>query len=734
MKQSKWLAVIFGLLIVMAFAAMRGADGFVAQTIRNLTFDQYQQMAPRKRTPQPVRVIDIDEASLAKIGQFPWPRTEFARLVEELVKLDAAAIAFDIIFSESDRLSPRRILKRDDLKKWLDEVAAGKSADMLPDNDKIFANAIAKGPVILAFGRNADGLSSEPELKSGFAFTGNSTLEALHDTGKITRSLSVLEKAASGIGSISVSPIGSQDIIRKYPLIWSNKGKAYPSLVMEALRVAQGASTFVIQGADFEEKIVEGVKVGNIPVTTTRRGELWMYYGPDTKELYVPAHILLRGSDAEKAALREKIQGHIIFIGTSATGLFDIKTTSLSQTVPGVSVHAQAAEQILSQNFLWRPDWIDGTEILLVLIVGTIIVFAATFLSPMVSLLIGAGLALLLAAGSWLGFRQFGMLFDPSFPLFSGLLVHFAMTAYRYLITDKEARFVRMAFSRYVSPDVLQDIQTDPEALELGGDTRKLTIMFVDIRNFTPLSEGLSPQDLVAFLNRLLGELSLCVTQEKGTIDKYIGDSIMAFWNAPLKVDDHEERACIAALKMRETLERLNREDAFGFRKNGFDFADIAIGIGINTGDACVGNLGSLERFDYSVIGDAVNVAARAESSCKELGTDILLTASTAKGASRFAHLDAGKIPLKGKSQDQQIFALVGDEKVNAGEKFQTLQQAHRKLLNDTATSKISSAAKTCKETAVSILPRLADFYDRLSARLIEPPSRDSFAAGKKSS
>jgi len=734
MKQSKWLAVVFGLLVVMAFTALRGTDGFVAQTIRNLTFDQYQQLSPRQRTPQPVRVIDIDEASLAKIGQFPWPRTEFALLVEELVKLDVAAVAFDIIFSESDRLSPQRILKRDDLKKWLEEVAANKSIDTLPDNDQIFADAIAKGPTILAFGRNADGVSGEPELKSGFAFTGNSTLKALHDTGRITRSLAILEKAAAGIGSISVSPQGAQDVIRKYPLIWSYKGKAYPSLVMEALRVAQGATTFIIQGADFEDEIVEGVKVGSIPVTTTRRGELWMYYRPDTKDLYVPAHVLLRGSKAEKEALRERIQGHIVFVGTSATGLFDIKTTSLSQTVPGVSIHAQAAEQILSQNFLWRPDWIDGTEILLVLVIGIFIVLAATFLSPLVSFSIGASLALLLAASSWLGFKQYGILFDASFPLFAGLLIHFAMTAYRYLITDKEARFVRMAFSRYVSADVLQDIQTDPEALELGGDTRNLTIMFVDIRNFTPLSEGLSPQELVAFLNKLLGELSLCVTEQKGTIDKYIGDSIMAFWNAPLKVDDHEKHACIAALKMRQRLEQLNKEDAFGFRKNGFDFANIAIGIGINTGDACVGNLGSQERFDYSVIGDAVNVAARTESSCKELGTDILLTATTAQGAPEFAHLDAGKIPLKGKSEDQQIFALVGDEQVKNSQPFQFLQQAHLQLVNNTTKSKITSAASKCRKAAVAILPQLAVFYDRLSTRLIAPVTPNSTTVGKKSS
>ena len=731
MKQSKWLAIVFGLLVVMAFTVLRGSNGFVAKTIRNVTFDQYQRLSPRERTPQPVRVIDIDEASLAKIGQFPWPRNEFAHLVDELTKLGAATIVFDVIFSENDRLSPRRILNRDEFKELLDSKAAKDFIKKLPDNDKMFADSIAKAPVVLAFGNNPDGLSGEPVLKSGSAFTGTNTMDALHKTGRNTRLITILEKAATGIGSISIP---TQDIIRKYPLIWSYKSNAYPSLVMEALRVAQGASTFVIRGADFEEQIVENIKIGAITIPTTRHGELWMYYGRNTKDLSIPAHIFLRGNAKEKAALRERIQGHIVFIGTSATGLFDMKTTTLSETVAGVSVHAQATEQILSQAFLWRPDWLNGVEILTVLFVGISIVFAATFLSPLASFAIGGVLSLILVTGSWFSFKQYGLLLDSSFPLFSGLLIHFAMTAYKYLITDKEARFVSMAFSRYVSPDVLQDIQTDPAALELGGDTRELTIMFVDIRNFTPLSEGLSPQDLVAFLNKLLGELSLCVTEQKGTIDKYIGDSIMAFWNAPLKVEYHEQRACLAALNMRKTLERLNKEDAFGFRKNGFDFGDIAIGIGINTGQACVGNLGSQERFDYSVIGDAVNVAARTESSCKELGTDILITASTAHGTSEFAHLDAGKIPLKGKTEDQQIFALVGGKKIKTSDSFQSLLQAHENLMADTAKSKISTTAGKCRKTAVTILPRLAGFYDRLSDRLITPPSRDNIAMGKKSS
>ena len=721
MKKTQILAVIFGLVLVLLLAMLRANDGFIPQTIRHLTFDQYQRLAPRKKSNQPVRVVDIDEASLAKIGQFPWPRNEFANLVTQLKNLGAAAIVFDVVFSEPDRLSPHRMFERQDLQNWLKSNNINKSNLALANNDVLFAKAMKGAPVVLAFGSDGKALDVAPALKSGFAFTGKSTLKALHSFERVTNLVSILETSASGIGSVSISPDSGSDVVRTYPLMWAQKDKAYPSLVMEALRVAQNASTFIIQGAPQTQGIVESIKIGAIPVPTTRAGEMWMYYAKNDPGLYVPAHKILRGDQKTRQALKQKLQGHIVFIGASATGLFDIKTTSLGNSVPGVSIHAQALDQILSQTFLWRPDWADGVEILLIIIGGIFIVLAATFLSPAKSLLLGAIWAIALVIGSWVGFKNYHILFDTTFPLVAGLLIHFAMTAYKFLVTDRQARFVRTAFSRYVSPDVLSDIEKHPNALKLGGDTRNLTIMFVDIRNFTPLSEGLTPQELVAFLNKLLGELSVCVTDEKGTIDKYIGDSIMAFWNAPLDVKDHERRAVTAALKMRKKLAELNRADAFGFRKNRHGFDDIAIGIGINTGQACVGNLGSEERFDYSIVGDAVNVAARVESTCKEVGMDILISASTAKGVDEFALLDAGDLALKGKSQKQRIFTVVGDEEMKQRNIFDELTLAHTKAIKARTKKTKKTLLEKVKKLSREVSPNLITFYEKVDRKNINP-------------
>ena len=710
MNKSRLFAILFGLVLVAGLAGLRAQNGFAVKTLRNLVFDQYQRLSPRKPQRQPVRVIDIDEASLKIMGQFPWPRIEFAKLTDRLTELGAAAIAFDILFSEPDRLSPSALLNRSDLKSWL--KAKGKDgASSLPDNDRIFAQAISRAPVVIGFGTIQSGQNTAPPLKAGFAFTGKDTLSALPQFESSTPILPGLEKAAAGIGSISLSPHGTSDVVRKIPLMWGHGNKAWPGLALEALRLAQGASTFIVHGASDTPGIVQGIRAGAFDIDTNEHGELWLHFRKDDPALYVPAYKLLRAGKADDARLRKLIEGHIVLVGTSATGLLDIRTTALGETVPGISIHAQALEQILAQDFLWRPDWVNGAELLLVIVLGVLFVLSATLLAPVVSLSAGAAVAVLIGAGSWYGFSRYGFLFDPAFALFTGLVVHFTMTAYRYLITEREARFVRMAFSRYVSPAVLEEIEDKPDMLQLGGNTRDLTVMFVDVRNFTPLSESLEPQALVAFLNRLLDELSACVVDERGTIDKYIGDSIMAFWNAPLEIENHEERACRAALRMRQKMAQLNDDDAFGFHAAGYDFARIAIGVGINTGPAVAGNLGSKERFDYSIVGDAVNVAARVESACKEVGSDIVLAASTARRVAHFALLDAGRVELKGKSQAQQIFVLAGDESVKNSPEFAALQECHNRAM------KTRAGFTRCMKIARESLPFLASFYARLSSR-----------------
>ncbi|MGH6802049.1 MAG: adenylate/guanylate cyclase domain-containing protein, partial [Methyloceanibacter sp.] len=479
------------------------------------------------------------------------------------------------------------------------------------------------------------------------------------------------------------------------------------------------ASTYLITNAPELEGSIASVRVGDVEVKTTASGGLWMYYAEERPERYVSAKTILE--DYEAPATRDKIEGHIVFIGTSAAGLLDIRTTSLGQTVPGVSIHAQAVEQILSSTFLSRPDWADGLEIALVFALGILIIAIGSSVSPFMGILAGAAIALASGAASWAAFRYNQFLIDPTMPVASALATLFVMTAFRFLVSDRERRTIRRAFSQYLAPSLLSRIESSPDALKLGGDERQLTLMFMDVRGFTTISEILNPIELVEFMNKLLNELSRPIIREEGTLDKFIGDSIMAFWNAPVDVPDHAKRAATAALDMRAALRTLNSQDAFNLKWRLGDSAEINIGIGINTGLACVGNMGAETRFNYSAVGDAVNLAARIESSAKYLGHDIVISESAASALQDMAMLEAGHLELKGKSARQRLYVLVGDRELAASPNFWELASFHETLLRHLASGEVPATkralAKCLEKVDRNGWSTLRPFYERIIDR-----------------
>jgi adenylate cyclase len=706
MTRAQRIGLILGLAIVVLLTLLRASDPPFLGIVRDLTIDQYQRFAARKFEKQPVLVIDIDEASLREFGQWPWPRDRIAELVDRLSDMGASAIAFDVLFAETDRLSPRNVAR--DVK-GIDPLVLGQ----LPDNDEIFAKSILQKPVVLGFGLSNQG-HYLPPVKAGFAFTGESPVGAPPSIKAATPLLPQLEANAAGIGHISLNPGASSAVVRAVPLFLSDGSQLYPSLALEALRVAQGASTYLLAGAADAPNTMTLAKIGDFIVPVTAAGELWLYVSRDTPERYISARKVL-AAGGPSAEVRAAIEGSILFIGTSAAGLQDVRTTALGENVPGVSIHAQIVEQILSGRFLSRPDWANGIEILSIAVLGGLLVILTTFVSPAVGLGCGLLITLLALVSSWAAFLYAGMLFDPLAPIVAGSITHFAATGFRFLVIDRERRDVRRAFGHYLSPSLLYRIEHNPDALRLGGDDRELTVMFVDVRNFTAISEQMSPTEVVAFLNTLLDALSHHVIANDGTLDKFIGDSIMAFWNAPVDVPDHADKAVHAALAMRETLVRLNDNDAFHFGSD----RKIGIGIGIHTGIACVGNMGAETRFNYSAVGDAVNVAARIESSCKEVGFDILISESTAVALTDFALLDAGTLGLKGKKTRTKLFAVVGDHEIAQSPQFGAMQLVHEQLINALGMRSASSRklVRTAKLMAAELTEGLPDFYRRMSRR-----------------
>ena len=683
----------FGLAIVAALTFLRWTDPIALRDIRDSTFDQYQRLSPRPNEAVPVRIVDIDEKSLKELGQWPWPRTLVAKLLARLGELGAAVVAFDVLFSEPDRMSPKNILAA------APNIDAKLLAD-LPDNDQIFAAEIARQSVVLGFAAAPNG-QDKPGVKAGFAFTGESPLQAPPHLVSATVPLPILAEPADGLGDISMNPEQRTGVVRAIPLFFSDGAQLYPSLTLEALRVAQGASTYILANAPERPNSIGVVKVGAYEIPTTATGALWMYMNPERADRYISASDILT-APAEKLA--PLIAGQIVFIGTSAAGLLDIRATPLGKNVPGVSIHAQAVEQILTGRFLSRPDWADGLEVLSVALLGVMVVMLITFLPPWIAVIAGSVVAGGVVLVSWVVFRQAGILLDPVFAVGTALITQFGAIGFRFLVTDSERRRIRRAFGQYVSPSVLARAENQPDGLSLGGIDREVTLMFMDVRNFTTISEGMAPTDLVRFLNKLLSGLSRHVMETEGTLDKFIGDSIMAFWNAPVDVAQHTEKAARCALAMRQTLREMNDSNAFGMDQ------PIAFGVGLNTGIACVGNMGAESRFNYSAVGDAVNTAARIESASKDIGFDLLISETSARQLPKFALLDAGSHALKGKSEHLRLFLLVGDENLASTAAFQDLRAAHDRLLGDPGEPLLAEAITF----ANAVMPELEKFYRKL--------------------
>lgn len=716
---SRLPALVFGFAVIAALLALRGYDPPILNALRGAGFDTLQRLWPRDDSiPQPVRIVDIDEASLSELGQWPWPRTQLARLVDELTELGAATIAFDIVFPEPDRLSPRRALESSAAAAELAAAAPSLDVAKLPDNDQIFAAAIAGRPVVTAFASSAGSNGGQAPVKAGFAQTGADATNAPPRLGKITANLPVIDAAAAGIGSINVDLAREQGVARQIPMLWSDGQRLYPSLVAEALRVAQGIDTLLVNAAAETDNAIESLAVGDLTMPLSESGMFHVYYRPDSPKHYISVARIIGGKERE--TLRPLVEGHLVFIGTSAVGLLDVRTTALGESVPGVSIHAQAAEQILSGTFLTRPEWAAGSEFLVVLLAGAAITVLGSIVRPWLTMASGAALAVAILGVTVLAFRRHGILFDTTFPLLALAAVLLSSIAFRLFVTDKEGRKLRGVFGHYVSPAILAEIESNPKALKLGGEIRDVTVMFVDIENFTPLSEKLQPEALVHVINALLDTCSKAILAERGTIDKYIGDAVMAFWNAPVAIADHQYHAARAALGIRHAVAALNKQPELAALLEANGAKPLAVRVGLASGPACVGNMGSAERFDYSVLGETVNTAARAEGICKRIGHDIAIAGDLSGRTATLASLFAGNVPMRGKTKAQPIHALIGSDHLAVSDEFKNLSAVHADIVKSLAKArdgKVPASTKGKLGELAGHFPDLHRYFEAMAER-----------------
>lgn len=718
-------ARIASIVLLGFMLAIRWVDPTGVETLRNQSFDWYQRIKPRAQVPVPVRIVDIDEASLQKFGQWPWPRKTMAQLVTNLAQRGAIVVAFDIVFAEPDRLSPPRIAQENpELPATIRTALAG-----MRDNEEIFAEAIAAARVVLGqtsirSTKDTPGLRREiPAIP--IASKGIDPRPFIFQFPDLVQNMPRLEAAAAGRGVFSLAP-DPDGVFRRVPVIVIVRDQYRLALSLEALRVATGGRTALTQA---NEAGLEGLVVGGKLVTTDRNGQVWPYFNNSHPDRYVSAGSVLEGTVDPR-----KVAGNIILVGTSAVGLEDIRATPMAAAMPGVEIHAQLLEAVLSDQLLVRPNFALGMELAVLLLIGLGIIYVVPKIGAVWAFFLAAGLQAAFFGVSAYAFAQHRMLIDPTFPIIATALLFVALATANYIREEQQRQQIRGAFGQYISPDLVEQLSQNPERMVLGGETKELTLMFSDVRGFTGISEEYmdDPQGLTRLMNRFLTVLSQPVLDEQGTIDKYMGDAVMAFWNAPIEAEDHALRACRAALGMIKNLNELNAKRAEELQ--GTDrIKSINVGIGINTGQCVVGNMGSELRFDYTALGDTVNIASRLEGQSKPYGLAIVIGDNTALAVDdKMATIEIDLIRVKGKLTPERMHALIGDGTMLADERFRKLRQANQAMIDayrssnwDGADDKLTELG-ACAESLGVFFDDYLDLYaDRISDFRQNPPGTD---------
>ena len=710
------------LLLLAALVALRIWDPPPLKAVRLRTFDFYQVVDPRHATMQPAVIVDIDETSLNTIGQWPWPRTLLADLVTKLTKLGSAAIAFDIIFPEPDRMSPAIAAQSF---RNLDEQTRTQLLK-LPSNDEVFADAIRQSRVVLGESGHHVALpySTAQPAVVGFAMLGPDPSPYLVTFPGVIRDIPILEKAAAGLGLISIHS-ESDGVVRQVPMVMQAQGAMAPSLTLEMLRVVTHAGAIRVKT---DEAGVISVAIPGLELPTDRNGQLWIHFGPHDPNRYVSVKDVL-----EDRVPPDRIAGKLVLIGTSAIGLRDIITTPVDPAMSGVEVHVQVLENVLTNSILAYPNYAITAEMGVAVLISLAIIALGPILGASMMLALGTAMAALLAAGSWYFFTQQRILLDATFPLLSTFTIYLTLVFINYFREQIQRRRIRSAFGQYLAPSLVEQLAKSHETLTLGGEDRNMTILFSDVRGFTTISEIYKddPQGLTTLMNNFLTPMTNAIIEHNGTIDKYIGDAIMAFWNAPLHDPAHEINACEAALEMLRRVEALNQQREQQAKETGQRFLPIKVGVGLNTGRCVVGNMGSDLRFNYSVLGDSVNLAARLEGQSKYYGVPIIIGSKTAQAVrEKFAVLEIDFITVKGKTEPETVYTILGGADVARSDRFQRIHHAIGEMLACYRQRDFDGAGKSivrCREADDSFgLENIFDLYTaRLETFRQNPPPAD---------
>ncbi len=671
-ERLKGKMVLFAISLLVTLAVVLcywiGVPFLNLMELRSLDL-RFRHRGPVEPGPYVV-MMNIDELALDKIGRWPWPRTKVGEVIEKLSDAGARVVAMDIVFSEPDVNSSLKLVKK--LGREVESVAAGnrelkkllQREYRLADTDSQMAASIrrSKAKVILGyffhFGRKVVAHLSEKDIEAKWEairrskipmvrYTSPAALNVKFRTAVLPESnIPALAASTKAAGYFNVFQ-DDDGTVRWMPLVMKSGEDLYPTLGLQAVRYYMRDAMVSVTVSDFG---VQSVRVGDISIPTDDTGRMLINFrgGTETFPHYSIAD-LMEGKIGKK-----ELEGRIVILGATAVGLYDLRVSPFAPDFPGPEIHANVIDNILKKDFMIRPSWASAYDLLAIIISGAILGLILTRVRAVVGLLAAIVLFSANLYVAYFFFRDEGLWLNMIYPSLEVLAVYTTVTLYRFISEEREKRKIKGAFSYYVNPSVVNEMLKNPEMLTLGGVKKELSVLFSDIRGFTTISESMTPEGLVHFLNDYLTGMTDLVFLHDGLLDKYMGDAIMAVWGAPLEQVNHAELACSTALDMMSDLKKMRE----GWRAEGLP--DMDIGIGVNSGPMVVGNMGSQVRFDYTVMGDSVNLGSRLEGLNKEYGTSIIIAERTlelVKNSFQFRDLDL--VMVKGKQLPVKICELV---------------------------------------------------------------------------
>ncbi|MFP8781131.1 CHASE2 domain-containing protein [Hydrogenophaga sp. RWCD_12] len=644
------LPLLFALLHVVGVLPLG-----ILQRLDHIIYDaRLRWTMPGTLDPRIV-IVDVDEKSLAEIGQWPWPRDRMAELVDQLfVQQSVALVGFDTVFAEADRSTGLPQLERLVRQELRDQPGFADQLNRLRpqlDHDQRLANALRGRPVVMGYyfsseaQARASGQLPAPAWRKESQAGGH--IQALHWTG-YGANIAPLAEAAPAAGFFNTVP-GNDGVVRSLPLMAEYQGAYYESLALAMYRLWLGQPAIepgsLVSGEPAPGSLVLRSDKGSqkIPVDDHLTALLPFRGngGPQGGSFrYVSAGDVLSGRLA-----KGELGGRMVLIGTTAPGLLDLRATPVGEAYPGVETHANLISGLLDRRLISKPDYAAGYEAVLMLLAGLLLALGLPLLSATRAVVLSIGvIGAVVGLNTWL-YVAHGLALPMATTLVMAGLAFVVNMSYGYLVESRAKRELAQLFGTYVPPELVDEMVKDPDRYSMTATTREMTVMFCDMRGFTASAETMSPTQLQELLNMVFSRLTHVIRSHRGTIDKYMGDCVMAFWGAPVDTAEHATLAVRAALGMSQEIERINAD-----RQNA-GLPDIAVGIGLNTGEMCVGDMGSDVRRSYTVVGDAVNLGSRLEGLSKHYGVSIVASETTRRKAPGFVWQELDLVRVKGKAQ-----------------------------------------------------------------------------------